>query len=408
MIVLLYRIFNGIYYLGAKLASGWNQKAALWVEGRKETWEKIAGADIRGCVWFHVSSLGEFEQARPLIEKIKQHHPNQKIAVSFFSPSGYEIRKNFPLVDLVFYLPIDTKANAERMIKLLQPKKVIWVKYDFWYFMLREIHENNIPNILICGNFRKDQLFFKWYGRFYRNMLTYFTRIFVQNAVSVELLNGIGIPAHIAFDTRFDRVEAGRVQFKKNEFIDEFIGNHMMIVFGSTWTEDDVIISKAIDHLDKQFPNLKYIVAPHDIHSARIEETLDIYKNALKYSTKDQFLEQRILIIDNIGMLSSLYAQASIAYVGGGFGKSVHNVLEPAVYGIPVIFGPNYFKSMEAIELVELKGCFTIQTAEALTEKISNLLTSPEALSKSSIINRKYIEERLGGTEIILQYVESI
>lgn len=408
MAVVFYRIFIGIYYLAAKLSACWNPKAALWIQGRVEAWEKLEQADIKGCIWFHVSSLGEFEQARPLIESIKKKHPEEKIALSFFSPSGYEIRKNFPLADLVFYLPIDTKANAKRLIQLLQPKKVIWVKYEFWYFILRELYLSKIPNVLICANFREDQLFFKWYGGFYRNLLKYFTKIFVQNSTSKELLQGIDMPAHIAFDTRFDRVEAGRIQFQKNDFIDAFIGNQIVLVFGSTWTEDDVIISKAIHQLDANFPQLKYIIAPHDIHAERIKESMHIYSDVISYSNRSQFSDQRILIIDNIGMLSSLYAQATIAYVGGGFGKVVHNVLEPAVYGIPVIFGPNYFKSIEATELVEKEGCFTIQTAEALTERISNLLTSPEALSKSSITNRKYIEERLGGTEIILNYVETI
>ncbi len=363
---LIYNLFIIFYPLAIRIASVFNGKARLWIRGRKEAGSIVENfpAANQNAVWFHCSSLGEFEQARPLIEAIKAKHPGKKIVLTFFSPSGYEIQKNYPLADVIMYLPMDSPSHAKFFINKLRPSLAIFIKYEYWHYYLSELRQQNLPLVLVSGIFRKDQAFFKSYGSFYRNMLSCFTHFFVQNHESATLLKSLGIDnCTIAGDTRFDRVMEIAGKFSEVEGISRFCGNDKVFVAGSTWLEDD----KELAHFANAHKDIKFIIAPHDIGSGRVGECLELYKNSITYSTllssisneSGLILSSHILIIDNIGMLSRLYKYARICLIGGGFGgDGVHNVLEAAVYGKPVIYGPVYEKYQEAIDLVDLGAGF--------------------------------------------------
>ncbi|MBS1626891.1 MAG: 3-deoxy-D-manno-octulosonic acid transferase [Bacteroidetes bacterium] len=415
---LFYRFFVFLYPTIAKLISGNNTKAALWVQGRKNILEKIEGVlqnNTHPIIWMHCSSLGEFEQGRPLIEKLKTEHKNQKILLTFFSPSGYEIRKNYEGADWVFYLPMDNPSNARKFISIVKPSLIIFVKYEFWFYYLTEIKKQNIPLLLVSGIFRKEQPFFKWYGSFYRNMLQCFTHLFVQTETSAQLLASIGFTKNITVtgDTRFDRVIEIANNFKPIEIIEQFIGNNKVIVAGSTWTEDD----EELKHYANTHPEIKFIVAPHDVQLERINECLQLYKNVMLYSSlmnheslidnKNKILTNcNCLIIDNIGMLSKLYKYATICYVGGAFGgDGVHNVLEAAVYNKPVVFGPEYEKYVEAIELIDAEAAFTVDNALDL-EKIFNELLNDEKIYNVTKTNAgNYVKSKSGATQKVIEYI---
>ena len=438
MHLFIYNIFLFLYLLGIRITALWNPKARLWLNGRKAEaggWMSEVGSQKSEAgsskseqtphsplatnhsplVWMHCSSLGEFEQGRPVLEAIKQKYPSVKIVLTFFSPSGYEVRKNYPGADHILYLPLDSKANARKFLQLVQPSFVVWIKYEYWYYFLTEIKKKQIPCILVSGIFRKDQPFFKWYGRLHRYMLESFNHLFVQTAASKQLLGSIGFTntVSVSGDTRFDRVVQIAEQFEPIDIIEQFCGNSKVVVAGSTWTEDE----EEIDHYANTNPGVKFIIAPHEIDEDHLKEIEKLFKYSVRYSqlsvtgyqlpgTGNREPGTNTLIIDNIGMLSKLYKYATITYVGGGFGDDgVHNVLEAAVYGKPVVFGPVYDKYIEAVELVQHGGAFVINTALELEETFNELLTDNHSYQSACEAARNYVYTNKGATDSIMQYV---
>ncbi len=408
IVLLLYNLSIRFYWLIIYCASFFNKKAKLWIDGRKYwelTLEQVKPKHGKR-IWIHCASLGEFEQARPVLEKLKAQSSNSKvqIVITFFSPSGYEIRKNYEGADLVFYLPLDTKANAEKFIECLNPDVVLFVKYEFWFHYLNELKRKDIPVILFSSVFRTNQVFFKWYGAFFNNMLKLFSKMFVQDNESKALLKSISIDSEVAFDTRFDRVHQIAENPKSFPAIEKFKGNSKILIAGSTWIEDESLIINCITQgIPKGY---KYIIAPHNIDQDSIKEIDEILRSihaeTKRFSelTEANASEVEVVIIDNIGNLSSLYAYGDIAYVGGGFNASVHNILEAAVYGIPVLFGPNFKKSLEAKELlshhIDDYNSFKIALHRLSDERVRATLGQK---------GKKFIEDRLGGTERIVEEV---
>ncbi|WP_343533724.1 glycosyltransferase N-terminal domain-containing protein [Pedobacter sp.] len=399
----LYNISMLIYGLLVRLASLFNAKAKLFVDGRKGIFEHIAAkvnANERP-IWFHFASLGEFEQGRPVLERIKSSKPNEKIIVTFFSPSGYEIRKNYALADGIFYLPLDTIAKANRFVKLVNPKMAIFTKYEFWPNYFKALARQNIPLYIISGIFRPNQIFFKTYGGFYRNVLKCVKHFFVQNEESAMLLKSIGINnVDISGDTRFDRVYENSQTPKHLPLIEKFCGEAPVLIAGSTWPEDE----KLLVHLAAKNPNWKLIIAPHEIHEAHINAIADLFPNSLRFSKLNieatAEIGSQVLIIDNIGMLSSLYQYGKIAYIGGGFGVGIHNTLEAAAFSLPVIFGPNYQKFQEAKDLIEIGAAKSINNAEELIAAFEYYLTH-----ESGILAKNYVAHQKGATEMIIKKI---
>lgn len=406
-----YNLFLRLYVVIARLIQGGNKKAALWLKGRKNIFEQVSFAfqnNMAAVVWFHCASIGEFEQGRPLMEQMKLKFPSHKILVTFFSPSGYEAKKDDTIANWVFYLPMDSASNAEQWIKITNPALVIFVKYEFWYYYLNIIRQKNIPALLVSGIFRANQPFFKWYGRMHQNMLHCFQHLFVQNQESKKLLEGIGLAnkTTVAGDTRFDRVLHIAQEPYENKLIEQLIENRQVIVAGSTWTEDD----EALDHFANTHPELFFIIAPHEIDEDRISECKTLYKNNICYSNLQAGVDckdKNLLIIDNIGMLSRLYRYATISYVGGGFGDDgVHNVLEPAVYSKPIVFGPVYDKFFEATALIELGGAFSVDDAITLEQVLNKLLTHPDFYANACNISGSYVQQQAGSTSGIIKYIQ--
>lgn len=412
---LFYNIFIFLYPIVAKLISFKNEKAKLWIKGRTQIFEKLRTAFANNqepVIWMHCSSLGEFEQGRPVLEKIKLQYPTHKILLTFFSPSGFEVRKNYDGADWIFYLPIDSKKNANQFFNIVNPQLIFFVKYEFWNYYLQEAKIRNTPLLLISAIFRTNQPFFKSYGTFNREMLSCITHFFVQNEDSVQLLNSIGISNNVtvAGDTRFDRVLEIAAKFEPLPLIEQFIGNTTkVIVAGSNWTEDD----EELDHYANTHAEIKFIIAPHDIDKDRIVECKSLYKNSILFSewknmneSKPEIVENiNCLIIDNVGMLSKLYKYATICYVGGAFGADgVHNVLEAAVYGKPVVFGPEYDKYIEAKELIAANGGFSINTALELEEILNNLFEDNTLYETTCANAANYVANKAGATDTILSY----
>jgi len=381
--VFLYRIITGFYYAGILLASIFNKKAKLWINGRKNLFTdlvvKIKNHNpAQKKYWFHCASLGEFEQGRPLIEAIKIKDPSAYIILSFFSPSGYELQKNYKGADLVTYLPADTASNAKKFLEILKPDVVFFIKYEFWYFFLREAHERKIELYLISAHFRTKQLFFSNLGVLHRKILTFYSCIFVQDQISEALLKTIGIEkVLVSGDTRYDRVLDIKAQKKKLPEIDNFKNGFKLLVCGSSWPADEIIISKLWkNHLKNK--GWKLIIAPHEISQDKInklQSSFDKTSPTLLYSNiaEQSVRKYDVLIIDNIGILSSIYSYANVAYIGGGFGRGIHNILEAAVFDIPVFFGPNHHKFIEADALKNIGQAFDIKSADELSEKIEKL-----------------------------------
>lgn len=398
--------------MGVRIASVKSKKASLWLSGRKNifndlrNWRKTIGAGDK-LVWIHCASLGEFEQGRPLIEKIKNDYPVYKILVSFFSPSGYEIRKNYSGADGVFYLPMDGKRNAFKFTEIVKPTLVIWVKYEYWYYYLAVLKQENIPVVLVSAIFRKNQPFFKGYGRLWRRMLECFTQIFVQNEHSAALLDTIKIKnAAVAGDTRFDRVtDNAEKLLSLPDKIVKFCKNYPVIVAGSTWEEDEEVIV----HYAKIHPHIKFIIAPHEIEKERLDEIKKLFGDAVLYSEfSGEDEDARIMVIDNVGMLSGLYALADVTYIGGGFNESgIHNISEAAVFGKPIIFGPQYGKFREAVDLVDIGGAFSVETALELEAIINKLLNDHQLLKAAGEICKNYVFENRGASDIIMKYLQA-
>ncbi len=397
-----------------------NAKAKRWLEGRKNNFEKLHvafGENRNPVIWMHCASLGEFEQGRPLIESLKKVYPSYKILLTFFSPSGYEVQKNYQYADYVFYLPVDTKKNAALFLEITKPSLILFIKYEFWYYHLKEAKERKIPLLLVSAIFRKEQPFFRWYGSLYKKMLHFFTYFFVQNEVSLALLRSLNLDNVVVNgDTRFDRVMEIADYFEPIEVIEQFCKNYPVIVGGSTWLEDD----EELDHFVNTHPEIRFIIAPHNIESDRINDCKTLYKNSvlfseyepsdIKHQTSDipnQSSAINTLIIDNIGMLSRLYAYSTICYVGGAFGgDGVHNVLEAAVYGKPVVLGPTYEKYAEAIELIDAGGGFTIENALELEEIFNDLLNDNALYAKASKSSMDYVKSKTGATEKVLHFIQ--
>ena len=494
MSIIFYHIFLWFYRLGIQLVAPWNPKARRWLEGRKQIFSNIratveagqvaagavgageaggareagAGAGIAAkgpVIWMHCASLGEFEQGRPVLEAIRVMSPGCRIWVTFFSPSGYEVRKNYEGADHIFYLPLDSRSHARQFIGLVKPTLVLWVKYDYWYYYLVELKKRNIPTLLISGVFRPDQPFFKWYGRLHRYMLECFTHLFVQTDTSKKLIGKLGISDNVSIsgDTRFDRVIEIAQGAAPLPAVGLFCGDHTVIVAGSTWEEDE----EELDHYANTHPEIRFIIAPHDIDEERLKDVESLFRYTVRYSVwereaggpgagqeaaggkgpqatgiggqagakdavaggerlqgagakegggmKKKGGHQRaghdaapnVLIIDNIGMLSRLYQYATIAYVGGGFGDDgVHNVLEAAVYGKPVIFGPVIEKYIEAVELTECGGGIVVDSALEVESVFNRLLNDPEEYRQTGEASRDYVHSKKGATGKITDYIQ--
>ncbi|PRD54048.1 3-deoxy-D-manno-octulosonic acid transferase [Sphingobacterium gobiense] len=408
---LLYDIGIGLYTVLLRLISPFHRKARLWVDGRKRVFDHIEQTIEKGTrpIWFHFASLGEFEQGRSVMEAIKKKYPNEKIVITFFSPSGYEIRKNTPLADYVFYLPTDTATHARNFLDILKPKFAVFTKYEYWYHYFRELNKRNIPLFVISAIFREGQVFFKWYGGFFRGILKQVHFFFAQNTDSVLWLRAIHIrQAGLAGDTRFDRVvELPRHRRPISE-VEQFIGDHaQVLVAGSTWTPDERLLAELLATQQ----GWKMILAPHEIHEAHLQEIKQLFPDALFFSrfaayTTFEIEKASVLVIDNIGMLSVLYGYGQLAYVGGGFGVGIHNTLEAATYGIPVIFGPNYTRFQEAVDLIAVGSGFQVGTAEEL-KSIAQALSNEKRRTIAGEAAEQYVREKAGATQIIMKYLET-
>lgn len=409
----LYRIFIGIYPIAAWILGFVNPKAKQWHTGRKEILTQIAAAlaaNTKPIIWMHCASLGEFEQGRPVLDGLLKQYPNYSILLTFFSPSGYEVHKNYAGADYVFYLPMDSAGNASKFLKITNPSIAIFVKYEFWHYYLTQLKKMQIPTILIAGIFRKDQLFFKWYGSFYKKLLSCFTAFFVQDKSSQSLLQSIGInnEVYIGGDTRFDRVIEIAAAFTPIDPIAHFCNNHLVLVAGSTWFQDD----ETIAHFEKVNPNIKFIIAPHDITNQRLQNCLSLYKNAVLFSDYVKGFNSapqnvNTLIIDNVGMLSKLYHYATITFIGGGFGADgIHNCLEAAVHYKPVLFGPVYDKYIEALGLVDAGGAISIEDALDF-EAVANKLFSNEVdRIKMGQHAGDFVHAHKGASAKIIHYIQ--
>lgn len=407
---MLYQIFLSLYLFGIRLTSLYSKKSKLWLEGRRD-WlsqlqDKMKPLSGKRVVWIHCASLGEFEQGRPVIETIKATQPDTAIVLSFFSPSGYEVRKDYEGADVVVYLPMDGKRNARDFIATVAPSLAIFVKYEFWHHYLHELQQKQVPSVIISAAFRKEQSFFKPYGSFFRKMLRSFSLLMVQDEQSKQLLETIGIDrnVYITGDTRYDRVLDIAQQARRFPEVDAFCGSRDILVAGSTWPADEQILAQSLSALPSGW---KVILAPHETHEAHIRSLQQLFGaeqvlfSELKAGVSGE--GKRLLIIDNIGMLSSLYGYGKLAYIGGGFATSgIHNVLEPAAFGLPVIFGPRYEKFVEARMLASLGLCFPIKTSAELKTKLDELCTDEARRKELTASIHHFMQREKGATQRIM------
>ena len=409
----VYNIFLLLYSVAIRVATLWNPKAKRWINGRKDIFEKLQSQlPTANCqlLWMHCASLGEFEQGRPLLESIRNKNPELKIVLTFFSPSGYETMKDYKGADRIFYLPMDSPSNAAKFIDAVKPSLVLWVKYEYWFYYLDELKRRHIPVILVSGIFREKQPFFKWYGGIWKKMLGCFTHFFVQNEASKILLESIHVSQGITIngDTRFDRVIEIANNFQPIPFVKEFCGEATVIVAGSTWEEDEVELL----HYVKMNPQIKFIIAPHEIDSNKLASVKKEFPNSVFYSDLEKTENpkpqtENVLIIDNIGMLSKLYNYATISYVGGAFGTDgVHNVLEAAVYGKPVVFGPEYEKFEEAIGLLEAGGGESISGPLGLEKVMNDLLENETTRMQKGKAAKDFVYSNAGASEQIMSFIQ--
>ncbi|WP_273276530.1 3-deoxy-D-manno-octulosonic acid transferase [Maribacter polysiphoniae] len=407
----IYNLIAQITWFFLKIVAFFHPKIKLFVQGRKDTFPILQKTidKKKDVIWFHVASLGEFEQGLPVMEKIKAEYPTYQILISFFSPSGYEVKKNTPVADAVIYLPIDTLDNAKRFITSVNPKLAIFVKYEIWPNYLKVLGDHNIPTVLISSIFRKDQIFFKWYGGIMRKALDTFTQFFVQDEKSVNLLKGIGLNnITLSGDTRFDRVAEILERDNKLPFMEQFKGTSPCFVAGSTWPEDEAIMLPFIN--ETQSP-LKFVLAPHNIKPEHITDLKkSITKKTLLYSEWENNDPSQfdVLIIDTIGLLTKIYSYSNIAYVGGAFATGLHNTLEPAVFGIPIIIGPDFSKFNEAKALVLKKGILVIKDRAEFDTTITQLLENPDYLRKTGQVNADYVNGNKGASIQIMAYVRTL
>ena len=405
----LYNLIVQIANFILKGVAFFSPKIKLFVNGRKLVFplleQKIRPSDK--TVWFHAASLGEYEQGLPVIEKIKEKFPDHKIVLSFFSPSGYEVRKNNTVADVTVYLPLDTKKNAKRFLSLVHPEMVFFIKYEYWPNYLSELRKLETPTYLISGIFRKNQLFFKWYGGFYRTALNAFTYFFVQNESSKKLLLELGKSnVAISGDTRFDRVVAILEKDNTLDFISQFKNDTLTIVVGSSWPKEEGLL---VDFINQSSGKVKFIIAPHNIKAEQIQELKNtITKKTVLFSEKatKNLVDFDVFIIDTIGILTKIYSYADIAYVGGGFGNpGVHNILEPATFGVPIVIGPNYSHFAEATALVNIGGCLSISNKNELFDAFSNLICNDDIRKEKGHICSTFVQMNKGATAIIMQKI---
>ena len=403
----LYNLGIHFYNLLMHIAALFNPKAMLWVKGRKGIFNRIKSEVEPGyIIWIHAASVGEFEQARPLIERIRKEYPNKKILLTFFSPSGYELRKKYDLVDYIYYLPIDSKRNAKRFIDLVKPEMVFFIKYEFWFNYINELYKRVIPMYLVSTIFRPNQYFFKWYGAWARKHLRMVEHFFVQDNQSATLLKFVN-PERISItgDTRFDRVQSLTQNPKAFDSIRDFTKDSKVLLAGSSWEPDEKILATYLKNEKQEF---KLIIAPHEVNKEHIDSILKRFSkfNPLLFSDYENTAipkENRVLIIDSVGKLMHLYQYTDVAYIGGGFGVGIHNILEAATYQKPVIFGPNYQKFNEAKELIKKQGGFSISNDMEFAAIATELLFDKKAYDKASAECGKYVEENIGATEKIFE-----
>ncbi len=392
-----------------KIVALFSPKIKLFVEGRKSIFEilesKINATDK--TIWFHAASLGEYEQGLPVIERIKEKFPNHKIVLTFFSPSGYEVRKNNTVADATVYLPLDTKKNARHFLSLVHPEMVFFIKYEYWPNYLSELKKLGTPTYLISGIFRKNQLFFKWYGGFYRTALNTFTYFFVQNESSKKLLLELGkTNLAVSGDTRFDRVASILEKDNSLDFIEAFKNDTLTVVAGSSWPKDENLL---VDYINQTSEKIKFIIAPHNIKEEQIQELKNsIFKKVVLFSEKStkNLADFDVFIIDTIGILTKIYSYADIAYVGGGFGNpGVHNILEPATFGVPIVIGPNFSHFAEATALVNMEGCISISNKKELIDAFSNLTANEDIRDEKGHICSTFVKMNKGATNIIMKNI---
>ena len=406
--MLLYNICISLYAQAIKLVAPWDKKAKQWIEGRKGIFEQMARRIDKSdkVLWLHVASLGEFEQGRPIIEQVRKEHPEYKILVTFFSPSGYEIRKNYDGADYIFYLPIDTPRNVKRFLDIAHPEIAIFVKYEFWLNYLNELKTRNIRTFVISAIFRQDSIFFKWYGNRWRQALDSYEQLFVQNEESRVLLNKIGFDnVIIAGDTRFDRVATIAKAAKRIDIVERFKGESQLFVAGSTWGPDEEILQELIN----DNPQVKFVIAPHEMDEERINKIIEsTLGGAVRYTACNEqtsFENVQVLILDTIGILSSVYGYASWSYIGGGFGVGIHNTLEAATFGLPIAFGPNYKKFKEARDMVALGAATKVDSAAELRDWFTPLRDDEEHLKRVSTAAKDYTSKNQGATSLIMKIV---
>ncbi|WP_321279743.1 glycosyltransferase N-terminal domain-containing protein [Marinifilum fragile] len=403
--VLFYNLSIRLYVLLIRIAAFFNPKAKQWVVGRKNVFVKLQ-EEINGeedIVWFHSASLGEFEQGRPVIESFKEKYPNSKILLTFFSPSGYEVRKNYEGADYIFYLPPDFARNAKRFMDIVNPKMAFFIKYEFWHHYLKELKKRNVPTYIFSTIFRPDQLFFKGYGSFHRKMLSAFTHLFVQNQESVDLLKRIGLSnVTLTGDTRFDRVYTIATNSKTLPKVEGFAQGKEVLIAGSTWPKDEENI---IRYLNETKNSYKYIIAAHEVDEDHINNiTSKIQKSWVRYTkaTKEEIDAAEVLVIDCIGVLSSLYRYGTVSYIGGGFGRGIHNTLEAATFGLPVIFGPNYHKFQEAKDLIEIGASKSYENYSELKNLLDIFYENSEKRNFSGLQSKNYVDKMRGASDKIL------
>ena len=394
-----------------KILALFSPKIKLFVDGRKPVFDilkdKIKPTDK--TIWFHAASLGEFEQGLPVMEKIKAQYTNHKIVLTFFSPSGYEVRKNNTVADVTVYLPLDSERNAKKFVQLVQPELAFFIKYEYWPNYLKVLKQAGIKTYLISGIFREKQAFFQWYGGFYRKALETFDYFFVQNESSKMLLQRLGYHnVKISGDTRFDRVVSILDRDNSLDFIEAFKNNQTTIVIGSSWPKDENLLVTFINQCSNE---VKFIIAPHNIKAEQIANLQEqLTKPTVLFSEKDgkKLSDYQVFIIDTIGILTKIYSYADIAYVGGGFGHpGVHNILEPATFGVPIVIGPNYSHFAEATALVNMEGCITIASQEQLNDAFDNLIMNADIRHEKGHIAETFVQMNKGATAVILNHINN-
>lgn len=406
--IYLYRIVIQISSFLLPITALFSQKMKLFVDGRKNIFtvltQQIKKTDQ--VIWFHAASLGEYEQGLPVIKRIKKEHPTHKIVLTFFSPSGYEVRKNTPFADVVCYLPMDTQYNVKRFLNIVHPKQAFFIKYEYWPNYLFALQKADIPIYMISGIFNKNQIFFKWYGQLHRQCLATFTHFFVQDQNSKQLLNLIEIQkVTVNGDTRFDRVSEILQADNTLDYVEQFIDNQLCVVIGSSWMQDEVLL---VDYINASIDNVKWIIAPHNIKSDQIQHLKKGFtKPTVLFSEKEKhnLSDHDVFIVDTIGILTKIYSYASVAYVGGGFSAGIHNVLEPATFGIPILIGPNYHKFKEAVDLVGLGACISVSDKQQLYQALNQLITDLDYRKGLGKKASYYVQQNAGATEGILSNI---